>query len=99
MKPNYKNIYTDIIQNKYPNKQNDCALILKKSNLSELDVIALNKIIFGKADNQKYKSYNKTTILEILDYKKKKKLNDSQLANHFQLSRNTVAKWKKMFLI
>lgn len=36
------------------------------------------------------------TILE-KDYQKNNNLNSSQLANHFKLSRNTMAKWKKMF--
>ncbi|WDF48597.1 helix-turn-helix domain-containing protein [Chryseobacterium sp. KACC 21268] len=105
MKPNYKNIYTDILLKKFPHKQQDCLSILNKKDLSDLDVIELNIKIFGKKNkeaerqNQKYRSYNETTILEILDYKKKNNLNDSQLANHFKLSRNTVAKWKKVFVV
>ena len=59
----------------------------------------LNEIIFGKkTENQKFKSYKRSDILKILDYQKKYKLNNSQLANHFNISRNTVTKWKKMFL-
>lgn len=105
MKPNYKNIYTDILLKKFPHKQQACLSILNKTDLSDLDVIELNKMIFGKKSqeterqNQKYRSYNKTTILEILDYKIKNNLNDSQLASHFKLSRNTVSKWKKMFAV
>ncbi len=105
MKPNYKNIYTHILLKKFPHKQQSCLSILNKTDLSDLDVIELNKMIFGQKSqeterqNQKYRSYNKTTILEILDYKKKNNLNDSQLADHFNLSRNTVSKWKKMFAI
>jgi len=48
-------------------------------------------------DNQKLKSYDKNTILQILDYQKKHHLNNTELALHFKLSRNTVAKWKKIF--
>lgn len=105
MKPNYKNIYTDIILKKYPHKKEDCMPILRKINFSDLDVIELNKKIFGhqnketESQNQKYRSYNQSTILEILDYQKKNMMNDSQLAKHFNMSRNTVSKWKKIFLI
>lgn len=105
MKPNYKNIYQDIIRKKFPNKYEDCASILNKMELSDFDVINLNDKIFGVNDkdqesqNQKYRSYNQSTILEILTYQKKNRLNDSQLADHFKLSRNTVSKWKKMFVV
>lgn len=105
MKPNYKNIYTDIILKKFPQKLEDCFSILNKRDLSDLDVIDLNKKIFGISSrdtvrqNQKYRSYNRSTILDILNYQKKNHLNNSQLATHFQLSRNTVAKWKKMFVV
>ncbi|HUH25918.1 MAG TPA: helix-turn-helix domain-containing protein [Flavobacterium sp.] len=47
--------------------------------------------------NQKYRSYDKATIIEILNYQKKNGLNNTQLANHFKLSRNTVAKWERLF--
>jgi DNA-binding transcriptional regulator YiaG len=46
--------------------------------------------------NQKFRSYKIPDIQKILDYQNKYQLNNSQFANHFQLSRNTVAKWKKM---
>lgn len=47
--------------------------------------------------NQKYRSYDKATIIEILNYQKKNSLNNTQLSNHFKLSRNTVTKWKTLF--
>lgn len=102
MTPNYKDIYTDIILKKYPEKYKDCISLLTKSNMTDLDIIELNKKIFGKnnnQDNQKYRSYTKSTIVEILTYQKKNAINNSELATHFKLSRNTVAKWKKMFVI
>jgi hypothetical protein len=34
----------------------------------------------------------------MLDYQKKNKLTNSQLAKHFKLSRNTVTKWKRLFV-
>lgn len=102
-KPNYKHIYSDILIKKYPEKKEECNSILVKKNLSTTDIIELNQKIFGitkeiEKINQRHRSYNKIDILEILDYQKKNKLNNSQLANHFGLSRNTITKWKKIFL-
>ncbi|WP_312553757.1 helix-turn-helix domain-containing protein [Empedobacter brevis] len=102
--PDYKQIFLDILEKKYPTKKEKCWPILNQDCLSVLDIIRLNKIIFdtdkeNEEFNQKHRSYNKSTILKILDYQKKYNLNNSQLAHHFNLSRNTVAKWKKMFLI
>ncbi|KMQ63508.1 transposase [Chryseobacterium sp. BLS98] len=103
--PNYKLIYMDIISKKYPEKKDRCMYILKKNNLSEFDVLKLNAIIFGtdsedsRIHNQKYKSYSKNTILGILRYQKNNNMNNSETANHFKLSRNTVTKWKKIFIV
>lgn len=72
--------------------------------MSAIEIIELNKKIFGipdketESENRKHRSYNKSDILEMLDYQKEQQLNNSQLASHFKLSRNTVAKWKKNFL-
>jgi len=101
--PNYKRIYTDIISKKYPEKEKKCKYILQKKEISTLDIIKINEIIFGNTDkeesinNQKHRSYDESAVLEILNYQKKNKLNNSQLANHFKLSRNTIAKWRKNF--
>ncbi|WP_144282061.1 helix-turn-helix domain-containing protein [Chryseobacterium echinoideorum] len=103
--PDYKRIYSDIINIKYPNKKAECQILLAKSNLSVFDIIELNRIIFGSTKekdtekvNQKHRSYQKSDILKMLNYQKKNKLNNSQLASHFNLSRNSIAKWKKMFV-
>lgn len=101
--PNYKLIYTDMINMKYPEKIEVCKPYLIKEKLSELDIIKLNELIIckqennSKSENQKFRSYNVDTIINILDFQKKNRLNNSELAKHFKLSRNTVAKWKKMF--
>ncbi|MGL5235460.1 MAG: helix-turn-helix domain-containing protein [Empedobacter falsenii] len=100
---NYKILYTDIINDLYPTKLSLCQKILERKSLTILDIFELNQIIFGQEHkinsvlNQKFKSYSKHDILFILDYQKQNRLNNSQLANHFNLSRNTVAKWKKLF--
>lgn len=104
-KPNYHNIYNDILKLKYPQKINDCKNILNNKELSVLDILNINQIIFGRSSledtafNQKHRSYSKSDILKILDYQKKHRLNNVQLANHFKISRNSIAKWKKLFLV
>ncbi|WBV53792.1 helix-turn-helix domain-containing protein [Chryseobacterium gambrini] len=97
--PDYKRIYSDILVAKFPHKISECQTILSKKTISVLDVIKLNTIIFGFfQENQKHRSYDRATIFEILDYQKKNKLNNSQLALHFKLSRSTIAKWRKHFV-
>lgn len=103
--PDYKTIYLDILHKKFPQKIKECSSLLQKETLSTIDIIELNKKIFGPADketqaeNQKHRSYHKSDIFYILDYQKKHRLNNSQLANHFKLSRNTVAKWRKLLVV
>lgn len=97
--PDFRQIYLDIITSKYPEKYNLCEYLLKKKEFLALDIMKINHLIFASSekDSQKYRSYKKTDILQILDYQRKKDLNNSQLANHFKMSRNTIAKWKKVF--
>lgn len=103
--PDYKRIYTDILNTRFPHKKNACKSLLNKDVLSHLDVIELNTIIFGEVTseswkfNKRHRSYNQHTIIEILQYQKENKLSNSQLASHFKLSRNTVARWKKLFAL
>ncbi|MFP3591498.1 helix-turn-helix domain-containing protein [Chryseobacterium sp. SIMBA_038] len=102
--PDYKRIYSDILNTLYPDKIPQCQRILTKKVLSSLDVITLNKIIFDKQDretsffNQRHRSYNDESIKEILQYQKKNDLNNTQIALEFKLSRNSIAKWKKKYL-
>ena len=101
--PNYKLIYSDIINEKFPEKKELCKAILAKENLSVLEIIRLNKIIFNDSCqitdkfNQSQRSYQKSDILKILDYQKKNQLNNTRLSNHFKISRNTIARWKRIF--
>ncbi|REC80086.1 helix-turn-helix domain-containing protein [Chryseobacterium elymi] len=104
-KPDYKAIYRDILHQKFPHKMEECLPLIEKKHLAAIDILALNQKIFGQLNadskkiNQKYRSYSKSDILQILDYQKKKKLNNKQVAIHFNLSRNSVSKWKKIFLV
>ena len=101
--PDYHRIYSDIINKKFPHLKEEYSSVLSKQNFSVLDVIEINKKILGistkesESFNQRHRSYNRSDINEILDYQKKYNLNNTQLANHFKLSRNTVAKWKKLY--
>ncbi|MFL9832405.1 helix-turn-helix domain-containing protein [Chryseobacterium terrae] len=105
IKPDYKKIYKDLLKMKFPEKEEECLSLLQKENFSQLDVIKIEVIIFGKTQNEgllsngSHRSYDKSTIFKILDYQKKKNLNNSELAKHYGLSRNTVAKWKKYFRV
>ncbi|QQV02419.1 MULTISPECIES: helix-turn-helix domain-containing protein [Chryseobacterium] len=101
--PDYRLIFSDIIDKKFPHKKKDCERILKKDYLSALDIITLNQMIFGVSDkeaenfNQKHKSYNKADILEILNYQKNNRLSNLQTSLKFKTSRNTIAKWRKLY--
>lgn len=101
--PNYRRIYSDIIDRKFPHKKAECEKLLEKKMLSAMDIMELNKKIFGTKDqdikkmNQKLRSYNTSDILRILDYQKNNRMNNLQVAEHFGLSRNTMTKWRRMF--
>lgn len=92
-----------MIEKKYLNKKEQCEIILKKSNLTTLDIIMLNNIISSSDDsmsfvaNQKHKSYDMHTIKEILEYQKRNKISNRQTAIEFKMSRNTIAKWKRKY--
>jgi DNA-binding transcriptional regulator YiaG len=98
--PDYKKIYTDIIEEKFPDKMNNFRIMQKIETINTvIDIIALNRMIFGKQEllveskNQKLRSYDQRSILNILEYQKKNKLNNTQTANYFRMSRNTLSKW------
>lgn len=95
--PDYKQIYSDLVALKYPEKLDKCTPILQKRELDFLDVLEINNILKPNKTDQNLKSYDKSTILKILDYQKKNNLNNTELAIKFKMSRNTVGKWKKIF--
>ncbi len=99
--PDFRLIYSDIIHKEKPENMAEYQELLTKKHLSVIDILELNKKIFGGSEkaSQKYRSYNKSDILHILKYQKKNNLNNIQLAKHFKLSRNSVARWKKMFIV
>ncbi|HLW41084.1 MAG TPA: hypothetical protein VKY82_01800 [Flavobacterium sp.] len=103
LEPDYVRIYKDLIKMKFPEFLDDFEELLQKEELNFFEITRINKILFGKKNRdqksleQKYKAYDKATILKMLRYQKKHGLNNTQLANHFKLSRNTVASWRRIF--
>lgn len=104
--PNYKNIYTDIICKKYTENKEELLPLLEKKKWTSLDIItidnklcALSKKYTNHYEDQKFRSYDKNTILKILDYQKKHNFNNITIAKEFNLSRNTLCKWKKIFIV
>ncbi|RNA61434.1 helix-turn-helix domain-containing protein [Chryseobacterium nematophagum] len=102
---NYKRIFLDILDKKYPHKKEEVMPLLHKSNFSTLDVIDLNKKIFGLPDattevfNQSHRAYTKCSILRILKFQKTNKLNNTQVAIHFKMSRHTLKLWKDKYFV
>jgi DNA-binding helix-hairpin-helix protein with protein kinase domain len=101
--PDYKKIYTDIILRKHPEKYNLCSPLLQKKNLSVLDIIKLNALVFSFEDQKttlftrKQRSYDESSILEILEYQNRNAYSNTKIGKQFKISRNTIAKWKKLF--
>src|SRR5690606_12509075 len=101
--PNYGNIYKDLFRMRYPQYYKEFKSLLDKEELNYFDIQRthnrlLKENVHLKKENQKYKAYDKETILKMLHYGKINNLNNTELAKHFNLSRNTVTKWKKMFI-
>ncbi|AZA84155.1 transposase [Chryseobacterium lactis] len=100
--PDYKRIYNDLLSKKYPHKKEECRSILMQDHISVLDIMRLDEIIFNRRDketnifNQKVRSYDHSAMAEILEFQKKNRLSNSQTANYFKMSRNTITKWKKI---
>lgn len=96
MSINYKKIFRDIIEFKFPEKSELRAIVLEKEIVDFYDVLVLNRLIFGEENkDNKHKSYDPATIIKVLNYQKVNKLNNVETARKFNLSRNTVSAWKK----
>lgn len=102
--PDFKLIYTDIINEKFPDKLNNPLI---KSKLDALhtayDILEFNALIFGQPEysigckSQRLRSYDEPSVLEILNYQKKNRLTNTETASHFKTSRNTIARWKSVY--
>lgn len=103
--PNYKNIYTNLIRKKFPDRE-DILELMNKKTLTSLDIIQIDRQLHSPSEikdvysiNQKFRSYDKNAILQILDHQKKHNYTNTLVAKEFGLSRNTIGKWKKIFLV
>lgn len=99
-RPNYKKIYQDIIIKKFPDKIPVLSSILNQEEFSVLHILEIDRLLFStdkeaEIFNQQHRSYDQQAIREILEYQKKYLLTNTQVASHFKLSRNTLAKWKR----
>lgn len=102
-KINYQLIYLDILDAKYPEKKDLFKNLLRK-NLTSIDIIHINRSIFNineemEKNNQKHRSYKKSDIFEILTFQRNNNYNNSQIAKIYGISRNTIAKWKKIYYL
>jgi len=103
MKPNYSKIYHDMLKLEHPDKFNDPKIkeLLKRLNTTQ-DVLNFNEKIFKQSresqrDNQKLKTYDKKTMLKLLEYQHKHGFSTSFMSKKYKISRTTIAKWKKTF--
>ncbi|MET3038093.1 helix-turn-helix domain-containing protein [Chryseobacterium sp. NRRL B-14859] len=99
MRPNYKKIYQDMLRLEYPEKLKDPKIreLLERLHTSE-DVLKFNEKLFKQSkENQKLKTYDKKTMLKLLQYQKKHGYSTSYMSKKYKISRTTLSKWKNMF--
>ncbi|ALR29142.1 MULTISPECIES: hypothetical protein [Chryseobacterium] len=103
MRPNYKKIYQDMLKQDQPEKLQDPKIqtLLKNLKTTE-DVLNFNELVFKQSkeslrNNQKLKTYDKKTMLKLLQYQKKHGFSTSYMSTKYKISRTTLAKWKKTF--
>ncbi len=99
MRPNYKKIYLDMLRMDYPEKLKDPKIkeLLEKLNTSEA-VLKFNEKLFKQSrENQKLRTYDRQTMLKLLQYQKKHGHSTSYMSRKYKISRTTLSKWKVMF--
>lgn len=101
--PDYRKIYTDMIEMKYLDKKDKCKTLLSKNKLSVLDILELEKKIFegnmssDDKTNGKFRAYDNEAIQQILTFQKINNMTNTETSIYFKIGRNSIAKWKKMF--
>lgn len=93
-----------MIRDKYPEKEFLCRHYLRKENWTALDVLEVNRLLFESRkikdtslNEATHRAYDSQSIKQILIYQQKNKLNNNQIAYQYGISRNTIAKWKRLF--
>jgi|SRR5690606_20077126 len=101
-KPDFGRIFRELAAKENISAEQQKQLFSRKE-WNNLDVIQANEQLFRRqskenlAFNQKHKAYDEESIKEILEYQRKHKLNNAEITRMFKLSRNTIAKWHKVF--
>ncbi|SHF12767.1 helix-turn-helix domain-containing protein [Chryseobacterium vrystaatense] len=103
MRPNYKKIYYDMLRLEHPEKLKDPKIkeLLGKLDTTE-DILNFNDRIFeqskeSQVNNQKLKTYDKKTMLKLLQYQNKHGFSTSYMSRKYKISRTTIMNWKKSF--
>ena len=107
---NYKLLYTDFVYNtphlSYKDKREILNYINEKLKIeaSYKQLIRLNTLITQRINYRtiqsrysQLKAYDKDYILSVLKHQKEYQLSNREVSNMFQISRNTLSKWKKAF--
>jgi len=73
---------------------------LEKLDSTE-EILKLNERLFKQSKetaktNQQLKTYDKKTMLKLLNYQKKHDLSTSFMSRKYNISRTTFSKWKKI---
>lgn len=104
MGPNYKKIYHDMLMASNPSKLDIKEVANKINNIkAAIDVTNLNEMLFGSnvqstnEINQNLKAYDEQSVMKILRYQKEYKLNNTQTAITFKLSKNTLCRWRLFY--
>lgn len=100
--PDYINIYTDLVSDKFPEKLNarEIKNFISKKEHTHLDIIKINDFIYNncsETSNQRLRTYDKKSITTILKDQKENELSNNSISLKYRLSRKTVAQWKKWF--
>lgn len=92
-----------MLKTEYPEKLEDPKIQKLLNGLKTTEeILNLNDLIFEQSkeslrNNQQLKTYDKKTILKLLQYQKKHDFSTSYMSRHYKISRTTIAKWRKMF--
>jgi len=100
--PDFGKIFREMAEKKNILK-NQQGCIAEQKEWNSLDVIKINEELFAKDNkenlrfNQKHRAYDESSIKELLEYQQKHKLNNTEMMSLFKISRNTIARWKRIF--
>ncbi len=101
--PNYEKIYREIIEEKGPFKKREMYAIFTQKNIKAYDIIKLDLLLSGvpskeeRTFNQQHRAYDEDTIKYILKYQSEYALSNIKTSEIFNVSRNTISKWRKLF--